>query len=340
MGTEELSAVVETPRVEAAVASLRAEGVYDDERSVTVLDDETSAVPVTEPPAHTAVLDVVRAPGEPRLRTLTDHLRERGWTDEELAEAPHSWAVVGRVILVRLGDAPRPAEVGEALLALHGGADTVLAREGISGPHREPSVRVIAGDGDTETVHHEHGTAYALDLAEVMFSPGNKAERTRMGEIVTGSERVLDAFAGIGYFALPMASAGATVTAVERNPTAFRYLLENAQLNDVADRLSAYRGDNRDIVPTLAADGLTVDRAVLGHYDAWESLDAVLPALGSGGTIHLHEATPDALVPDRPLDRLNRATDAADRSVVEWDARRVKGHSEGVAHVVIDAQID
>jgi tRNA wybutosine-synthesizing protein 2 len=29
-------------------------------------------------------------------------------------------------------------------------------------------------------------------------------------------------FAGIGYFTLPMARAGATVTAVEHNPTSFR----------------------------------------------------------------------------------------------------------------------
>ncbi len=93
--------------------------------------------------------------------------------------------MLGSVVLVDIGDSPRPAEVGDALLALHGEAETVLARHGISGEHREPSVKVIAGDGDTETVHTEHGTRYAMDLAEVMFSPGNEAERARMGEIVS-----------------------------------------------------------------------------------------------------------------------------------------------------------
>jgi len=355
MPADELAAVVEKPCAEAAIGALRAEGVYDDARSVYECGDETVAIPVTRPPEATDVIEVVRDAGERRLRTLEDHLRERGWTDDEIERAPGSWAVVGSVVLVDLGDAPRPGDVGDALLALHGQADTVLAREGIAGAHREPAVSVVAGEGDTETVHVEHGTTYALDLAEVMFSPGNKAERARMGDTVGEDERVLDAFAGVGYFALPMARAGAEVTAVERNPVAFEYLLENAVRNGVQDRLHAYRGDNREVVPELVADGEGFERAVLGYYDvaerasaddqtaagqSWEYLDALLPAVETGGVVHLHEATPAALVPDRPVDRLTDAAEDLGRSVEVLDVRKVKGYSEGVAHVVVDARLD
>ena len=335
----ELSAVVEKPRAQAAIAALRAEGVYDDDRSVYECGAETVAIPVTRYPTETDVIEVARDEGDHRLRTLADHLRERGWSDEEVAAAPGSWAVVGSAILVDLGEAPHPADVGEALLALHGQADTVLAREGIAGEHREPSVSVVAGEGDTETVHVEHGTTYAMDLAEVMFSPGNKAERVRMGDQVERGERVLDMFAGIGYFALPMARAGATVTAVERNPAAFEYLLENAMRNDVTDRLHAYRGDNREVVPSLAEEQ-PFDRVVMGYYDSWEYLDVALPTLASGGLLHMHEATPETLVPDRPVDRLETAAADHGRAVEVLDVRHVKGYSEGVAHVVVDARID
>jgi tRNA wybutosine-synthesizing protein 2 len=292
---------------------------------------------VTDHPVETAVREVVRDEGEPRLRTLADHLREAGWTDSELDRVPGSWAVVGSVILVEMGDAPRPAEVGEALLALHGGADTVLARGGIEGPHREPEVSVVAGEGDTETVHREHGVEYALDLAEVMFSPGNKAERARMGTVVDGAdgaESVLDAFAGIGYFTLPMATSGARVTAIERNPAAFAFLLENAARNGVTDRVEPYRADCRDV---LAAHDGGFERAVMGHYEAHEYLPQVLSALDAGGVVHLHEATPGELVPDRPVGRLRDAAAGTDREVDVLDTRRVKGYSEGVAHVVVDA---
>ncbi|WP_336336094.1 class I SAM-dependent methyltransferase [Haloarcula brevis] len=351
---QQLSVVVHKPRSQVAIESLRAEGVYDDARSVTEWSEDSVAIPVTAPPQETQFREVVRQVGEPRLRTLDDHLRERGWTDAEIAAAPGSWAVLGSVVLVDVGDSPRPGEVGEALLALHGEAETVLARHGISGEHREPSVEVIAGDGDTETVHTEHGTRYAMDLAKVMFSPGNKAERARMGEIVAPEERVLDMFAGIGYFTLPMARAGARVTAVERNPTAFRYLVENVRLNGVDERVHAYRADCRDVVPGFAEEG-RADRVVMGYYEAsapraadsrappdasHEYLDSALDALAPGGVLHMHEATPDALVFDRPIERLETAAAEADRDIEVLDTRRVKEYSEGVAHVVVDARVE
>ncbi|GCF13554.1 SAM-dependent methyltransferase [Haloarcula mannanilytica] len=335
---QRLAAVVDKLRSQAAIESLRAEGVYDDTRSVTEWTEDSVAIPVTAPPQETQFREVVRQVGERRLKTLDDHLRERGWTDEEIAAAPSSWAVLGSVVLVDIGDSPRPAEVGEALLALHGEAETVLARHGISGEHREPSVEVIAGDGDTETVHTEHGTHYAMDLAEVMFSPGNKAERARMGETVAAGERVLDMFAGIGYFTLPMARAGAQVTAVERNPTAFRFLVENVMLNDVDERVHPYRADCQEVVPGFAEEG-RADRIVMGYYEAHEYLDSALDALASGGVLHMHEATPDALVFDRPIERLEAAAAEADREVEILDTRRVKEYSEGVAHVVVDARV-
>ena len=336
MPRDDLAAIVETPRAEAAIAALKAEGVYDEGRSVAPAGEDAVAIPVTAPPQETEVIDVAAQVGEHRRRTLADHLRERGWTDAEVEAAPASWAQLGTVVLVDAGDTARPAELGEALLDLHGGADTVLDRGPIAGPHREPDVEVLAGAGDTETVHTEHGTAYGMDLAEVMFSPGNKAERRRMGEVVAADEAVLDAFAGIGYFALPMARAGARVTAIERNPAAFEYLLENAVRNGVTDTLEAYRADNRDVLDAFEGN---FDRAVMGYYEAHDYLDAVLPALAAGGTLHMHEATPAALVPDRPVGRLREAAADLGRTVTVEAVREVKGHSEGVAHVVVDATV-
>lgn len=350
--SQDLVAIVEQPRARAAIGSLRAEGVYDDSRSTVEADDGTVAVPVTEPPTRTDVLEVARQAGQAQVRTLEDHLRERGWDDEAVERAPGSWAVVGSVVLVDSGDRSTETEgVGEALLAMHGGADTVLAREGTDDDHAEPSVEVVAGEGDTGTVHREHGTEYALDLSEVPFSPANEAERARMGEVVgdcsESSERasgetashgecVLDTVAGVGEFTLPMAQAGARVTAVERNPAAFQYLLENAMRNGVTDRVEAYRGDCRDVVPAL--DG-GFDRVVMGSGEAHECLGVALAAIGSGGFLHTHEVTPEGLVPDRPVDRLHEAAERAGRSVEVLDVRDVREDSGGSRHVVVDARV-
>lgn len=333
MSNDPLAAIVPKPEGDRAIAALRAEGVYDDSRKVREAGDGALALPVTAPPRKIDVHDVITQPdSDRRARGLDDLLANRGWDEGEIKRAPSSWAVLGTVILAEFEDCPCEAEVGEALLELHGGADTVLAREGISGEHREPSVRVVAGAGDTETVHTEHGTEYAMDLAQVMFSPGNKAERARMGDIVDENERVFDMFAGIGYFTLPMARTEAHVTAVEKNPVAFQYLLENAVLNDIEDRIDAYRADCREIETEA-------DRVVMGYYDSHQYVAHALTALVDGGALHMHEATPEAELWDRPVSRLREATTNRGREIEILDKRRVKSHSEGVTHIVIDAEV-
>jgi tRNA wybutosine-synthesizing protein 2 len=350
-----LAAVVPKPDAETAIDALEAEGVYDDARKVCEHDADRVELPVTEPPSETTHDHVVEQ-SNPEYRTpdLAALLRERGWTDDEIARAPGSWAVLGTVVLASFADCPRPGEVGDALLDLHGEADTVLDRGGVAGEHRQPDVSVVAGAGDTETVHTEHGTDYAMDLSRVMFAPGNEAERARMGETVSDGERVLDMFAGIGYFALPMARAGADVTAVERNPEAFRFLAENAQLNGVGDALSCVLGDCRDV-------DTEADRVVMGYYDALgggpvhedggdnadgdEAADpgylaTALDNLVPGGVLHVHAAVPEPELWERPVSRLREGCAAAGRSVEVLDRRKVKSHSEGVWHVVLDARID
>ena len=358
-----LAAIVEKTRTETAIESLRAEGVYDDSRRVREDGSNRVALPVTEPPTETSVLEVVRQlEPEPRNRNLEDLLADRGWSDAELETVPGSWAVIGSVILVTVpASCPDERALGEALLELHGEADSVLADEGIAnggeaGTHREPRTRLLAGARDTETIHTEHGTSYGLDPATVMFSPGNQAERARMGDIVADDERVFDMFAGIGYFTLPMARAGARVTATEINPTAFRYLLENAVLNDVGDRVDAYMTDCRDLATEIDAD-----RVVMGYYgsadtdaagadaddehgtrtdEAHEFLPTALEALVPGGVVHYHEATPTVRLWDRPMERLGTASDRAGRDFEVLEKRRVKSHSAGVEHVVVDARFE
>ncbi|WP_255192889.1 class I SAM-dependent methyltransferase [Natronobeatus ordinarius] len=354
---EPLAVVVDKPRSEAAIESLRAECVYDDSRRVREYDVDTVALPVTDPPAETRVREVIRqVDPESRNRGLEGRLADRGWSDADLESAPKSWAVIGDVIVVRVPEGcPDEGELGETLLEVQG-AESVLADEGVAndgtaGTHREPRRRLLAGRRDTETIHTEHGTRYALDPARVLFSPGNQAERARMGEVVEPDERVFDMFAGIGYFTLPMARAGATVTATEVNPASFRYLLENAVLNDVADRVDAYRADCRDLAGEVEAD-----RVVMGYYGSADGIDAeghgtrreeaqeflpdALSSLVSGGILHYHEATPDSRLWERPLERLESAVDEAERTFEVLETRRVKSHSAGVSHVVVDVQVE
>ena len=204
----------------------------------------------------------------------------------------------------------------------------------ISGLQREPDVEIILGEG-TETIHRENHCQYKLDVARIMWSKGNTTERKRMGQLVRSGETVVDLFAGIGYFTLPMAVHGnpEKIYAVEINPVAHGYLSENIELNRVQDVVEPILGNCRDVAPRNIAD-----RVLMGYIgNTEEYLDVAMEVIKDEGIIHYHESVPDKLKYIRPADRIREA--ANDFQVEILNQRVIKMYSPGVYHMVVDAQI-
>lgn len=177
------------------------------------------------------------------------------------------------------GRRPTQAEV-EEILAWRRPACVLYLRE-IDGVKRLPDVEVLFGEPHL-VCHHENGLHYWLNPAEVMFAQGNLEERARMGRAVRPGERVADMFAGIGYFTLPMAAAGASVHALEINPVSFGYLRRNVEENGLDERVRAECGDCRDLLSG------TYDRIVMGHFEAPTFLSSALAHAGPGTVLHIH----------------------------------------------------
>lgn len=68
---------------------------------------------------------------------------------------------------------------------------------------RDSQVQLLKGDSGWVR-HLEGGVVYSLDVTRCMFSSGNVTERTRMGKLAASGETVVDLFAGIGYYTLPL----------------------------------------------------------------------------------------------------------------------------------------
>jgi tRNA wybutosine-synthesizing protein 2 len=83
-----------------------------------------------------------------------------------------------------------------------------------------------------------------------MFSSGNVNEKARVASFRCAGETVVDMFAGIGYFTVPiLVRAGAAhVHAMDHNADAVECLRRNLAQNHVADRATVYLGDNRCIM--------------------------------------------------------------------------------------------
>ena len=169
-----------------------------------------------------------------------------------------------------------------------------------------------------------------------MFSQGNFYERRRMSTVGAG-EHVVDMFAGIGYFTLPMAVHAKPSGSTRSSSTLclIEYLSENIRLNHVEDIVNPILGDCREKAPVGEAD-----RVIMGYVGTTqEYLPWGVKALKPGGILHYHETTPEKLVFERPIRYVKEAAQAQGRSAEIVNTVKVKKYSPGVWHVVVDAKI-
>ncbi len=215
------------------------------------------------------------------------------------------------------------------------GVETVVKLGFINGIKREPDVKILAGS-NTETIHKENGCWFKLDVAHVMWSKGNSNERIRIAHLVEEGETVVDMFAGIGYFSIPLAvhSPLKKLYSIEINPVAYHYLNENVSLNKVEDKVQTILGDCSEFYPKNVAD-----RVLMGYVGTTHHyLNAAMDCVREGGIIHYHETVPDKIKFKRPVDRIKAAAGECEVTII--NQRIIKKYSPGVFHVVVDAQIN
>jgi tRNA wybutosine-synthesizing protein 2 len=251
---------------------------------------------------------------------------------------PRKWELIGDVLVIKFPEKLRPhredlAEIYAKVL----GAKTVMEeRSGITGVTRTPHNEIIYGS-ESETVHVENKVKYKLDTMQLMFSSGNVSERLRMAELSCENEDIVDMFAGIGYFTLPMAcyTRPNRIIACEINPTAYKYLQDNIVLNHLDDIIEPKLGDCRAKAPEGIAD-----RIVMGILkQTSEFLPKALSVLKpEGGIIHYHESCPNELIPGGPMEKLIDAGQEKGFEVEQLNVTKVKSYAPGITHVVVDAR--
>ena len=112
--------------------------------------------------------------------------------------------------------------------------ESIIEIDNIYGVKREPHYKFLLGS-KSETINKENGCYFKLDLTKVMWSKGNVNERIRIANLVEDDETIIDMFAGIGYFSIPIAkfSNAKEIYSMEINPNSFYYLNENIKLNKI-----------------------------------------------------------------------------------------------------------
>lgn len=259
-------------------------------------------------------------------------------SETELASVPSGWQILGDIIIVGIPEIleDKKMRIAEALLSMYPRCRTVVRDFGIEGQFRQPKRELLLGS-KTETIHKEHGCFFKQDVTKVMYSKGNLEERKRMSKLGKG-EIVVDMFAGIGYFSIPMAvhSRPKKIISIEINPESFVYLKENIKLNKVEEIFVPICGDCSKFAPEGTADRVLMGYVGTTHY----YLEPAIKSLKkSGGILHYHETVPESLARTRPQERIEKAACTLGKKVEILETHIIKKYSPGVLHVVVDARI-
>ncbi|WP_405270731.1 class I SAM-dependent methyltransferase [Methanobrevibacter sp.] len=211
---------------------------------------------------------------------------------------------------------------------------TIMKIDHIQGTKREPVYKILYGS-ETETIHKENGCLFKLDLAKVMWSKGNNNERLRIAKLVNDDETVIDMFAGIGYFSIPIGvhSNAKEVVSIEINPNSYNFLCDNVKLNKL-NNVTPILGDCMVETPNFKADRIVMGYVKTTHH----YLKVAIDSLNEGGILHYHETVPEKLIDTRPIERI--ISQAGGRDVELLKINKIKKYAPGVEHVVIDARIN
>ena len=112
-------------------------------------------------------------------------------------------------------------------------------------------------------------------------------------------ERVVDLFAGVGQFSIPIAvhAKPGVIHAIELNPIAHGYLCENIRLNRVGHLVSPIKGDCEAVAPRGIADRVLLGILHVTHRYLSLALEVLKPEGGLSTTTRAYPSVSGSAVP-------------------------------------------
>jgi len=197
-----------------------------------------------------------------------------------ITELPSSFEMAGHVAHVNLREECLPYRyiIGQVLLEKNNHLETVVNKVGIiSNEFRTFPMEVIAGKDDLNVEVREYGARFRFNFAKVYWNSRLQDEHRRLVDRFNSGSVIVDAFCGVGPFAVPAGLKGCTVHASDLNPESYAALVKNVALNHVENKVSTSNKDARDFLrETLGRKDVLADHMIMNlPASAIEFLDAL-----------------------------------------------------------------
>jgi len=264
-------------------------------------------------------------------------------SEEELSLLSRGFQILGKAIILKLN--PKLLEkkeiIGKACLEMFPKIKSIYINMGkIVGNFREPeNIEFVAGLDNPIVEHKEHDVIYRFDITKIMFSKGNLNERRYLATLVQRGEIVVDMFAGIGYFSLPVAkhSSVGKIYSIELNSESYKFLIENIKINHLEDKIVPIKGDCKVEVIKLSESGIRANRVIMGIFPApKEYITEALTLVNDNETVFHYEGVAEK---DKFIELFEEFNEVAQRESYRCELkshRFVKSYGPYLYHVVLD----
>lgn len=249
-------------------------------------------------------------------------------SEEELSLMPHSFDIIGHVLVIDLPESLKHKEkkIAQVFLKTIKAVKSVVKKKGpVKGELRVRELALLDGIQDLETLYKENNCNYQIDISKVFFNPRLSTERMRIANLVKNNEIILDMFAGVGPFSCLIAKRKlAEVHAVDLNQEAIHYLKKNVKLNKVEHLVKIQGGDIRKIFNETYMHKF--DRVIMNLPEkAIEFLDiAVKTIKKQGGIIYLYSFINDNDPKDEKLSEIKKIIKENDRILTNFASHKVR----------------
>jgi len=251
-----------------------------------------------------------------------------------------SFDIIGDIAVVEIPEGAKEKDIAKLIVKNHPHVKTVLRKIGErKGKYRTRRFKKILGR-ETETEHKEYGCRFRMDVAKVYFSPREATERQRIAEQVKAKESVMVMFAGMGSFPVVIARKKPGVErvyAIEINPHAFKYMVENVRINKVGHRVIPVFGDVKRVSKKYF--GLC-DRVVMPlPKEGYKYLPEAFRCLKRRGTIHFYSYEHERELFKKSLETVKRNAKKMNKRVRIINKRKVLPYGPRVWKVCIEFEV-
>ncbi|MCX8181771.1 MAG: class I SAM-dependent methyltransferase family protein [Candidatus Methanomethyliaceae archaeon] len=265
----------------------------------------------------------------------------RIFPQQELDRAISTVDMIGDLAVIKI---PREweekrFEIGEILLSSLKGVEGVFRQTTpADDEYKVRGLEWLAGKRDTITLHREHGCYFRVDISTVYFSPRLSFERLRIARLTRKGEILVNMFAGVGTFSIMSVMKGGAerVFSIDKNPAAFKFMMENVILNKVSGKVIPILGDAKEVSNDLqgVADRVLMPLPAL----ATQYLPYAVSCLRGRGWVHvyLHEKGRRRDVVSSGVDTVKKALK---ERVISASGRVVRSVGRETYQIVVDVEV-